>query len=104
MIRVTFSPQARRDLADVVDFLFDFAGPLTARKYETEIRRVIENLSDLPSIGSPPRAFGPSVRLLIVRPFLIFYDDRSDQGEVLILRILHGSRDITHDLIHRGRT
>ena len=52
MAGVTFSPEARRDLAEVVDFLFDFASPQTARKYEIEIRRVIENLSDLPSIGS----------------------------------------------------
>jgi len=104
MARVTFSPQARRDLADIVDFLFDFASPQTARKYEIEIRRVIENLTDLPSTGSPRRAFGPAVRILIVKPFLIFYDDRSDQGDVLILRILHGSRDITQDLIHGGRT
>jgi plasmid stabilization system protein ParE len=104
MARVTFSPQARRDLADIVDFLLDFASPQTARKYEIEIRRVIDNLSDLPSIGSPRRVFGPNVRILIVRPFLIFYEDRSEQGEVEILRILHGSRDITQDLIHGGRT
>ena len=104
MARVTFSPEARRDLAELVDFLFDFASAQTARKYEIEIRRVIENLSDLPSIGSPRRAFGPNVRILIVRSFLIFYDDRSEQGEVKILRILHGSRDITEDLIHDGGT
>jgi plasmid stabilization system protein ParE len=29
MARVTFSPEARRDLAEVVDFLFDFASPHT---------------------------------------------------------------------------
>ena len=58
MVRVIFSPQARRDLAEVTDFLFDFASPQTARKYEIEIRRVIENLTDLPSTGSPRHAFG----------------------------------------------
>ena len=44
MVRVTFSPEARRDLLAITGYLSDVASPQTARKYEAEIRRVIENL------------------------------------------------------------
>ena len=80
MVQVAFSPQARSDLLAITDYLIDIAGPQTARKYETQIRRVIENLSDLPSTGSPRSAFGPKVRLLIVKPYLIFTKTRQYLG------------------------
>ena len=72
-------------------------------RYEVEIRRVIQNLSDLPSIGSPRREFGDDVRVLIVDPYLVFYEDAFDRGEVFILRILHGSRNITRSLLKANK-
>ena len=66
------------------------------------MKRLIDNLRDVPSSGSPRREFGPSVRILIVRPYLIFYEDQSDCGDVLILRILHGSRNFTDELVKAG--
>lgn len=102
MVRVVFSPEARTDLIEITDFLSDVAGPRVARRYEVEIKRVIRNLRDMPSTGSPRRQFGPNVRVLIVNPYLIFYEDASEGGEVLVLRILHGSRNIKRPMLRPG--
>jgi plasmid stabilization system protein ParE len=99
MARVTFSPEARVDLIEITDYLSDVAGPRTARKYETEFNRVIRNLSDMPSTGSPRREFGLRVRALVVNPYVIFYEDASARGEILVLRILHGSRNIKREML-----
>lgn len=104
MARVVFSPDARLDLIQLVDFLTDAASPRIARRYETEIKRVIRNLGRMPSTGSPRPVFGPHVRVLIVRPYLIFYDDVQETGEATVLRILHGSRNITPGMIRPGET
>ena len=102
MLRVTFSPEARRDLIDITDYLCSVASPQTARKYETLIRRAVDSLRDIPGAGPPRREFGPHVRMLIVRPYLIFYESSPEVDDISILRILHGARDIDEDLI-RGR-
>jgi len=98
MVRVVFSPEARLDLIEIVDFLSDVAGLRIARRYETEIARVIRNLADMPSTGAPRREFGTDVRILIVSPYLVLYEDTSARGEVSVLRILHGSRNIEREM------
>lgn len=53
MIRVTFSPEARLDLIEITDYLADVAGPRVARRYENEIKRLIDNLHGFAAYGLP---------------------------------------------------
>lgn len=99
MLRVTFSPQARRDLIEITDHLSGVASPQTARKYERRIQRAVAGLREIPASGPPRREFGPDVRMLVVRPYLIFYEAPPESDEVSILRILHGARDIDERLV-----
>ena len=94
MPRVTFSPEARRDLIEITDHLSSVSSPHTARKYEMRIQGAIEGLRDIPGSGPPRREFGAHVRMLIVKPYLIFYESVPESDDVSILRILHGARDI----------
>ena len=103
MLRVTFSPEARRDLIEITDYLCHLASPQTARKYEMLIQRAVDSLRDIPGAGPPRREFGSHVRMVIVRPYLIFYEGLPEAEDISILRILHGARDIDENLI-RGRT
>jgi plasmid stabilization system protein ParE len=63
------------------------------------IRSVVRNLRDVPGSGPRRRDFGPNVRTIVVNPYVIFYDDLSADGNVVILRILHGHRNITEGMI-----
>jgi toxin ParE1/3/4 len=103
MAIVRLSPQARLDLLSTLEHLAEVAGPRVARKYDDSFKRAIENLSTAAGIGSPRPHLGPETRLTIVTPYLIFYDGGPHSDSVQVLRILHGRRNITPELIARGR-
>jgi toxin ParE1/3/4 len=99
MAGVTFSPEAVRDLLEIVDYLADVAGQSVARRYNEEFRRAIDNLRDLPASGSPRPEFGVDVRIVIVRPYLVFYEFKAVEDVVYVLRLLHGRRNVTAQLL-----
>jgi plasmid stabilization system protein ParE len=103
MAEVSLSPQARLDLLSILEHLTNVAGARTARTYDTEFKRVVDNLSAFPGMGSPRGHLGSGTRVVSVDPYLIIYDGGPESERVLVLRILHGHRDITPDLIARGR-
>jgi len=103
MAEVAFSPQARRDLRSILERLDKVAGPVTARKYDTAFKRVIMNLERFPGSGSPRAHLGKRTRMTSVPPYLIFYDGGPRSRVVDVLRIVDGRRDITPELIARGR-
>jgi toxin ParE1/3/4 len=85
------SAKARDDLLDIwltvagsnqaaADRLFD--------RLETRI----QILAQWPEIGTPVPAIASDARMLVERPYLIFY--RVIPDGVQIVRILHGARDI----------
>jgi plasmid stabilization system protein ParE len=102
MAGITFSPEAVRDLLEIVDYLADVAGQSVARRYEEEFRRAIDSLRDLPASGSPRPEFGMGVRIVIVRPYLVFYQFKAVEDAVYVLRLLHGHRTVTSQLL-RGK-
>jgi len=97
------SPQARRDLFSILEHLADIAGPHVARTYDTDFRRAVKNLEDFSGTGTPRPDLGAATRVASVAPYLIFYDGGPESEEVQVLRILHGHRNITPELIARGR-
>ena len=103
MARVSLSSQARRDLFSILATLSDAAGPRTARKYDTEFKRVVRRLTRFPGIGAPRPQLGAETRIVTVAPFVVFYDGGPKSRMIHVLRILHGRRNITPRLVARGR-
>jgi plasmid stabilization system protein ParE len=103
MARVRMSPQARRDLFDILQHLSDQAGVSVARKYDTRFKGVVARLRKFPGLGSSRSDLGAETRLVTVDPYQVFYDGGPKSAEVLVLRILHGHRNVTPQLIARGR-
>ena len=96
MTLVVISPRALSDLIDITTYLDTAAGFAVAYRYEQRIRYKIERLAEFPGLGTPRPRLGPHVRLLVERPYLIYYqwDER-----VEVLRMLDGRRLITRKLI-----
>jgi plasmid stabilization system protein ParE len=103
MAKVRLSQRARKDLLHILERLSDVAGPRTARKYDTEIKRTLRRVGRFPGTGSPRPQFGAETRTVSVAPYLNFYDGGPKSETVHVLRILHGRRDITPGLISTGR-
>lgn len=96
---VRLSRRAQGDFRQIINHLNGVAGPATATKYGRAIRTSINRLADFPRVGSPRPSLGPAVRSLNVDPYLIFYELGSEDDTVFVLRILHGRRNITVELL-----
>ena len=57
-------------------------------------------LKDFPESGVAKPDLAPDARMLVERPYLIFYRIRPDF--VQVIRVLHGARDIRAYLIGEG--
>jgi plasmid stabilization system protein ParE len=90
-------------LLSILEQLSDVAGPRTARAYDNDFKQTIENLSTFPGTGTPHSHIGPETRIASVEPYLISYDGGPQSDVVHVLRILHGHRDITPEMVARGR-
>jgi toxin ParE1/3/4 len=94
------APQARTDLDEIWDYVFAESGsePIADRVIDQIVNRFIL-LSRWPRLGRPRRDLRRGLRSHTVGNYLIFY--RIVRGGILILRVLHGRRDIGSLL--RGR-
>lgn len=97
------SSAAQADFDEIIDYLVNVAGSRIAVDYAERLRASVNLVAQSPGIGSPRRHLGPETRVTIVRPYLIFYDGGPRSETVHVLRILHGHRNITPELIARGR-
>ncbi len=93
---VTYSELAISDLKIIADYLIEKAGIDTALKVTNEIYRVInETIANNPKIGSPVTILPETtMRYFTTRkyPYSIYYE--FDSSSILIVRVLHGRRDI----------
>jgi toxin ParE1/3/4 len=88
-MRIVVSPQARADLRDI--FLYIAAdNPAAARSLLKRIRTCIAGLADAPHLGRPGRVPGTRERIIAGTPYIIPYQVRADQLQ--ILRVYHGAR------------
>ena len=94
---------ARTDLREIIETLRRDAGSAIALRYTEAFETNFDRLVDHPGIGAPRRRFGKRARILIVSPYLIFYDGAPKDVTVTVLRILHESRRITSKMISQGR-
>ena len=90
---MTYRPTARAeaDIDSIADHISDDNPPAAVRLIRDFVRRW-ELLATLPSSGAPSDDVQPGLRRVIVGQYIAFY--AVDDGEVVILRVLHGRRDI----------
>jgi plasmid stabilization system protein ParE len=88
--------------ADVDDIIADIgaqAGWRTAEKYVAALDRLFLRLAEYPFSGSPRKILGPHVRVALVWPYVVIYDYQQTEDVVMILRILHGHREISRRML-----
>jgi len=99
MARVVVSELAKRDLRRILSDLNRKAGYRVAARYAEDFKATYRRLADIPASGPPRPSLGPSARIAIVLPYVVIYDRADDVATVL--RVLHGKRNITRDLLAR---
>ncbi len=95
--QVNLTPRALADSKQLISNLAEVAGFVTAERYTQRIVEVLDLLGTFPEAGAPRPEFGPGVRAKVIAPYVMFYV--FDDSRVDILRILHGKRRITRDLV-----
>jgi plasmid stabilization system protein ParE len=97
MARLVVTERADDDLASIIQNLRDTAGEAVALRYRQAIDQVFERLVRFPRSGMSRRKMGRHVRIAVVAPYIIFYENQRD--DVVIVRILDGRRNITRRLV-----
>jgi toxin ParE1/3/4 len=99
MARLIVSLEARADIDSILSYLRLKAGTAVADKYVDGFDAVTERLIEFPGIGSPRSDLGADARVTMIKPYLLIYDHYRDQDLVIVLRVVHGRRKITMELI-----
>ena len=99
MTRIAVTAPADADVAAILDHLDAYAGPAVASRYAEAFDAAYDRLAAFPRIGPTRPSLGPHARIWVVPPYVMAYDYADDT--VTILRVLHGKRNITGDLIGR---
>lgn len=93
-------PNATREVADQAAYYRDRADASLAQRWRSAVNDAIRSLRTFPERGSPLNSDIPElhdIRRLHIQGFpkhLIFYRFHALTGVVLIISVLHGSRDI----------
>jgi toxin ParE1/3/4 len=89
--RVVFSPQAKRDLQKIADYIA-IDNPDRAVTFIEEIEERCLRLGEFPRSARPFPELGTNAHILPFGNYVILYRDLAD--EVSIERVVHGARDI----------
>ena len=90
-MEVVFTQPARDDLREIALRIAE-RSPFHAHRFVGRIEVRTQNIAILPHAGAPRPQWGASVRVVIVKKYLIIH--RVRDNTVQILRVLHGARDI----------
>ena len=94
MIPVRFSKAAERDIEDIADFIA-LDAPLRALSFIKDIRVLIQKIGHMPTAYPARFDLFPNLRACLFHDYIAFFIVQEE--EVLVLRILHGARDIGPD-------
>ncbi len=101
MTLLVVTADAEADTRDILAYLEREAGSPIAADYGRRFGRTIERLVRMPETGAPRPSLGSRARIAIVFPYILIYDYTPDDDTLTLLRILHGRRNISHDLLRR---
>ena len=101
MATINFTNAAKEDSRSIFADLQTNAGAYTVEKYLTEFSRLYDHFSRFPASGAPRRKLGPTVRIGVVFPYVVFYRYLEADDAVFVLRLLHGRRKITRRMLRQ---
>lgn len=93
---VTISEAARSDLVAIDDYGTDTFGRDAADAFHEGLRRVFARLSEYPRSAPERSDYGKDIRCTMHRGYRVLY--RFDGSAILIVRVLHHSRDVRRAL------
>jgi toxin ParE1/3/4 len=100
MTRLVVTSDAEADFNDIIDYLSSEAGSAVAADYVRKFRVSLARLIDLSAPGSTPaRARRQCARIGVVPPYVLIYDFTAADDTLMLLRIVHGKRNITNRLL-----
>jgi plasmid stabilization system protein ParE len=99
MTRRIITARFRSDTNYILDYLDRVAGPRVTEDYASRFRATIDRLIQFPRSGSPRPLLGGMTRAARVSPYLLIYDYNLEDDAIVLLRILHESRNITAELV-----
>ena len=92
MAKIVFTPQVKRDLTEIGDYIaFQLRNKAAARNVVLQIRKSVMNLEHFPEMGTPLPYHNVTYRYLISGSYMVFYHLRN--GDPCIDRIMYGRRD-----------
>lgn len=91
MSRYVLTATCRHDIAEIWDYLAA-DNPDAADRILNDLHARFRLLAKQPGIGARYPELGESIRFTVVSRYVILY--QRDDESVLVLRVLHGSRDI----------
>ena len=98
MTRAVLSPAAERDILAIIEWVAA-ENPVAARGLRAALDRLAETIGEPPLTGAlKPHLASPPIRLLSIRgyPYVVVYTP--DRVPPLIVRVLHGARDLPDGL------
>ena len=100
MAELRLSVAAERDLEDIQAEGEARFGEIAADAHSVRFERIFTLLRDQPFAGQQRSDYAREVRAFANWPHVIIY--RVQDDTVLVIRVLHGARDIRHALRARG--
>jgi toxin ParE1/3/4 len=94
-MRLVVSRDADDDLLQIGRYLTE-RNPAAARSVAEEIDRKFWSLTYFPFMGRDRPSLGAGLRSIVAGVYVIFY--RVEPDRVVIMRVLHGRRDIDAEL------
>lgn len=91
-MRLVVSPQAEQDIETIGDYIAQ-DNPVRALTFITQLRDQCERITGSPSGYQRRVELGEGIRSCPYGSYVIFFE--STDMEVIIVRILHGARDIS---------
>lgn len=94
MTRAVLSPAAERDILGIVAWIAG-ENPAAARGFREALDELATAIGEHPRIGTlKPHLASPPIRFLPIRgfPYIVVYTP--DRDPPLIVRVLHGARDL----------
>jgi len=89
--KIEISSQALNDLDEIVDYIAQ-DNPETAENFGKELVKAAYALEKSPFMGAVIEE-RPDVRMIVYRPYLIFYTIDEADNRIEIARFWHGARD-----------
>jgi toxin ParE1/3/4 len=99
MATLVVAPAARVDVATILDGLERDVSERVALTYAEAFKAAFEHLADFPRTGAPRPKLGHDMRIWTVDPYVFYYRYTAVDDVVLIVRVLHGRRNVTRKFL-----